>query len=505
MRAGRQSLQAHVSIAGEGLIGGLPLFAEGHEVEEKTKDSARKEIKFRHGVLAFGLLAVAMFGCVVGLGTEPQIPMVIGCAIAAGIAMYLGFRWDEVVDFMMRGILDAMEAVLILMCIGMLVGAWIVSGTVPTLIYYGLSVISPQLFLPIAFLGTLLVGIVLGSWGAAGTIGIAFMGIAAALDIPLGMAAGAIIAGAYVSEIASPLTDGPVLCAALANVSVFSLCKRFLPLVVAMCLISTGLYFLIGNSLGAGMTEAGASRVEELLFALDQSYAIGPLTLIPLFVMIVCIAVQVPAIPSFLLGVLLALVEAVVLQGAHPGVAIEAANSGVVSATGFTMLDELLSTGGIVEMLPTISIVILVMAYVGIMQHTGLIQSLVEPITSRLRSFSTLAVATVGSGAAFNILMPDQYPSIAMSSKMYGGALAKHGAAGEVWSNIVNSSAGITSVLVPWNTCSIYMVTILGVSCIEYLPFAFFCYLYPTAVAVMAVLFGRKLGWSARTSGEGAL
>ena len=259
MRAGRRSSQAHVSIAGEGLIGGLPLFAEGHEVEEKTKDSARKEIKFRHGVLAFGLLAVAMLGCVVGLGTEPQIPMVIGCAIAAGIAMYLGFRWDEVVDFMMRGILDAMEAVLILMCIGMLVGAWIVSGTVPTLIYYGLSVISPQLFLPIAFLGTLLVGIVLGSWGAAGTIGIAFMGIAAALDIPLGMAAGAIIAGAYVSEIASPLTDGPVLCAALANVSVFSLCKRFLPLVVAVCLISTGLYFLIGNSLGAGMTEAASA------------------------------------------------------------------------------------------------------------------------------------------------------------------------------------------------------------------------------------------------------
>ena len=114
--------------------------------------------------------------------------------------MYLGFSWDEVLDGMFKGILDAMEAILILMCIGMLVGTWILSGTVPTLIYYGLSVISPQLFLPVAFLGTLLVGIVLGSWGAAGTIGIAFIGIAAALDIPLGMAAGAIIAGAYVSE-----------------------------------------------------------------------------------------------------------------------------------------------------------------------------------------------------------------------------------------------------------------------------------------------------------------
>ena len=462
------------------------------------KERPRKEVKFRHGILAFGLLAVVMFGCVVGLGTEPQIPMVIGCAIAAGIALYLGFRWDEVVDAMMRGILDAMEAVLILMCIGMLVGAWIMSGTVPTLIYYGLSVISPQLFLPVAFLGTLLVDIVLGSWGAAGTIGIAFMGIAAALDIPLGMAAGAIVAGAYVSEIASPLTDGPVLCAALADVSVFALCKRFLPLVVGVCVLAVGMYFFIGTSLGADMTEAGATRVDELLYALDQSYAIGPLTLVPLVVMIICIAMQVPAIPSFLLGVALAVVEAVALQGVDLGVAIEATNSGVVSATGFEMLDTLFSTGGIVEMLPTISIVILVMAYVGILQHTGLMRSLVDPITSKLKSFGSLATATVASGAAFNVLMPDQYPSIAMSCKMYGGALEKHGTPGDVWSNIVNSSAGITSVLVPWNTCAIYMVTILGVSCVEYAPFAFFCYLYPLVVAVVAVLFGRKLKWASR-------
>ena len=186
-------------------------------------ENTKKEVKFRHGILAFGLLAVAMFGCVVGLDTEPQIPMVIGCAAAAGIALYLGNSWEEVLDGMMKGILDAMEAVLILMCIGMLVGTWILSGTVPTLIYYGLSVISPELFLAVAFLGTLLVGIVLGSWGAAGTIGIAFIGIAAALNIPLGMAAGAIIAGAYVSEIASPLTDGPVLCAAVAKVGVFNM------------------------------------------------------------------------------------------------------------------------------------------------------------------------------------------------------------------------------------------------------------------------------------------
>lgn len=465
------------------------------EIEKPDRARKKREVKFRHGILAFAGLAAVMFVCVVFLGTEPTIPMAIGCFIAGAIAMYLGFSFDEVLDASFKGILDAMEAVLILMCIGMLVGTWILSGTVPTLIYYGLSVISPQLFLPVAFLGTLVVGIALGSWGAAGTIGIAFIGIAAALDIPLGMAAGAIIGGAYVSEIASPLTDGPVLCAAVADVGVFQMCKKFLPLVLVACLVAAGLYFFIGNSLGAAAAGAGTSQVGDLLAALDDSYVISPLCLIPFAVMIVCIAMQLPAIPSFMLGAALAVIEAVFLQGASLGTAIEAANTGVVSVTGYEVLDQLFSTGGIEEMLPTIAIVILVMAYVGILQNTGLMQSLIHPITSKLKSFGSLAVTTVGSGALFNVVMPDQYPAIALSCKMYGDSFKRYGTPGDVWSNIVNSSAGITSVLVPWNTCAIYMVTILGVPCLEYLPFAFFCYLYPLLVIALSLVAARKLGW----------
>ena len=447
-----------------------------------AKARARKEARFHHGLLALGLLAAVMFGCVVGLGSEPQIPMVAGCAIAGAIAMHLGNGFEDVLDGAMKGVLDAMEAVFILMCIGMLVGTWIVSGTVPTLIYYGLGFISPELFLPVAFLGTLLVGIVLGSWGAAGTIGIAFMGIAAA----------------YVSEIASPLTDGPVLCAAVADVSVFALCKRFLPVAIAVCAVSVGLYCLIGSTLDAGAAEAGAARVDELLGALEQSYEIGPATLIPLAAMIACIVMRIPAIPSFLLGVLLAIVEAVVLQGADLGAVVAAANAGPVSETGFEALDGLLSTGGIEEMLPTVSIVILVMAYAGILEHTGLMRALIGPVVSKLESFGALSGAAVASGAVFNVLLPDQYPAIALSCKMYGGAFAARGVPGEVWGNIVNASAGIASVLVPWNTCSIYMVAVLGVACAEYAPFAFFCYLYPIAVAVVAALFGKRLGWAGK-------
>ena len=478
---------------------------------EKTK----KEAKFRHGMLAFGLLAAVMFGCVVGLGTDPQIPMLIGCVISGFIALYLGFDWEEILDAMKKGIDDSMEACLILICIGVMVAVWILSGTVPTMIYYGLEVVTPQLFLPVCFLATLVIGIVVGAWGAAGTIGLAFIGIAAALDVPLGMAAGAIVGAAYVSEIVSPLVDGPNLAAAIAEVDVFALCKRFLPLVVAVCLACAGIYAVIGFGLDASVMhgaeydemmdyipgfgleasgDAGASTAS-ILSGLEGSFNIGPVTLIPLVVMVVCIAFQVPAIPSFLAGIAVGAIEAVFYQGVDASLLLSAMVRGAESNTGAQFIDTLLSTGGINEMLETISIILLVMAYAGIMQHCGLMASMVEPIVSRLKNFVSLAGATVFSGALFNVLLPDQYPAITMSTLVYRDEYNRRGVDRAAWGNIVNSSAGITSVLVPWNTCAIYMVTILGVSCVDYMGYAFFCYLYPIVVFVVAALFGKKLGW----------
>ncbi|RDB61950.1 sodium:proton antiporter [Gordonibacter sp. 28C] len=471
----------------------------GRNLIVSAREKTEKEVKFRHGVLALGGLAVVMFGCVVGLGAEPQIPLVIGCAIAGGIALYLGRTWEDVLDAVLKGINDSMEAVLILMCIGMLVGVWIQSGTVPTMIYYGLMVVSPELFLPIAFLVTTAVGIVLGSWGAAGTIGIAFLGIAAALNIPLGMAAGAIVAGAYVSEIISPLVDGPNLAAAIADCGVFALCKRFLVPCLVTCAGCVVIYLVIGMNLSVGGSADVSAQVSSLLTALDANYNIGPVTLIPLAVMIVCIALKVPAIPSFLAAIAVGMIEACVLQGSDLSAVVEVANLGVVSTTGFAELDALLSNGGIQEMMSTISIVILVMAFGGIMQHTHLMDALVDPIVSRLRRFGQLVTATVFSGALFNVLLPDQYPAITLSTQMYSKEFRRRGVKNDVWGNIVNSSAGITSVLVPWNTCAVYMVTVLGVGCLTYAPYAFFCYLYPLFIIVLGVLFGKKLGWLPRT------
>ena len=374
-----------------------------------SEGAKTKTVKFRHGMLALGSLAAVMFACMVGLGSEPQVPMVIGCALAGGIAMYLGFSWEDVLDGMVRGITESLEAVLILMAIGMLVGVWIESGTVPTMICYGLQVVTPELFLPLSFLVTAAVGVVLGAWGAAGTIGIAFLGIAAALDVPLGMAAGTVVAGAYVSEIVSPLVDGPNLTAAISECGVFSLCKRFLVVVLVVCAGCAAVYLAMGLGLGAAgeaSAGSGSGQVDALLMSLEATYDIGPLTLIPLLAMIVCIALKVPAIPSFLVAIAIGMVEAVALQGVDLATMVEVANTGVTSATGIEDLDRLLSNGGIQSMMETISIIVLVMAYGGVLQRTGLMDSLVEPIVSKLRRFGQLVAATVLSGALYNVLLP---------------------------------------------------------------------------------------------------
>ena len=455
---------------------------------EKTK----KEAKFRHGMLAFGLLAAVMFGCVVGLGTDPQIPMLIGCVISGFIALYLGFDWEEILDAMKKGIDDSMEACLILICIGVMVAVWILSGTVPTMIYYGLEVVTPQLFLPVCFLATLVIGIVVGASGAAGTIGLAFIGICLRRSMCRSAWRRAPLWGAaYVSEIVSPLVDGPNLAAAIAEVDVFALCKRFLPLVIALCLACTGIYAVIGFGLDAS-GDAGASTAA-ILSGLEGSFNIGPVTLIPLVVMVVCIAFQVPAIPSFLAGIAVGAIEAVFYQGVDASMLLGAMVRGAESNTGAQFIDTLLSTGGINEMLETISIILLVMAYAGIMQHCGLMASMVEPIVRRLKNFVALAGATVFSGAlvqrAFARTNIQRSRCRRWSTATNTTAAAFICAA---WGNIVNSSAGITSVLVPWNTCAIYMVTILGVSCVDYMGYAFFCYLYPIVVFVVAALFGKQ-------------
>ena len=245
----------------------------------------------------------------------------------------------------------------------------------------------------------------------------------------------------------------------------------------------------------AGEVAGEISGTAALLETLETSFALGPATLLPLVVMLVCMFFRMPAIPAFLVAIVLGMIEAVLLQGCSVTDVLSAAHLGAQGSTGLAELDALLSTGGMATMMDTVSIVVLVMAFSGIVQYLHLIDEVIKRVAASLTSFAKLVGATVFSGALLNTLLPDQYPAITLSTQMYSEKFKQLNTPDTVWANIVNSSAGITSVLIPWNTCAVYMVTVLGVSCVSYAPYAFFCYLYPLLVLVIGAAFGRKLAW----------
>lgn len=216
----------------------------------------KKEVKFYHGLISLASTAVLIFIGVVVCGAEPQIPLIFSCTIASLLSLYLGFSWEEILHGMLSGIEQALEAVIILLLIGVLVGTWIASGTVPTLIYYGLKIITPKFFLITAAFTCGIVSFAIGAWGTVGTVGLAFMSIGVALGVPSPIVAGSIISGSYLGEIISPLSDATNLTAAVVGCEIFDLMKRAMPIALAGFAVAEVFYFVSACATAAVMPRA---------------------------------------------------------------------------------------------------------------------------------------------------------------------------------------------------------------------------------------------------------
>lgn len=450
-------------------------------VEEKK---ASRETKFRHALISVVVMAILMFVCIVAFGSDPQIPLVLGCTVAGIIALVIGYSWDEMLEGMIEGITQSLEAILILLLIGVLVGVWIASGTVPTMIYYGLMVINDKFFLAASMAICGLVAFVIGSWGTVGTIGIALMGIGIALGVDAPLVAGSVISGAYLGEIISPLSDATNLTAAVVGRSVFDVVKRALVPTLVATAVALVAYLVIGlASNSAGDVTSGTGP---LLENIAGTFNVSPVTLLPMLVMVVCIAVKVPAIPSMLFGALVGAVVAVFAQGVPVGDLVFIATEGFVSNTGYEMLDSLLTAGGMLSMMNTISIIIIAMAFGGLMKSTGQMEALIRPLVARLHSFGPLNATTSGMCIVSNLILPDQYLGISVPGQMFSDEYDKRAIDRTYLSTGLLGGGAVTSPLIPWNTCGIYCMSILGVGALAYAPYAFF----DIAMVVVTVVWG---------------
>ncbi|HEY8567910.1 Na+/H+ antiporter NhaC [Microbulbifer sp.] len=444
-------------------------------------------------------LSVNLFGD--GSSSGPnQLALFLAAAAAALIGLVRGQSWAELEKAMVHGISLSMNACLILLMVGTMIGAWMVSGTAPALIYYGLGLLDPHWLYPVAMVVCALVAVSIGSsWTTAGTVGIALLGVAHVMGLSLPITAGAVISGAYFGDKMSPLSDTTNLAPAMAGTDLFTHIRHMLWTTVPSFLIALVLFtWLALGTDGDGSAETIA-RSRELL---QSQFNIGWPTFLPLLVVLGLALRKVPAYPAILLGALTGALVAIVYQpealnrfageSTGPGwrataLAIwQAMSSGYVSATGDDVLDSLLSRGGMTSMVNTVWLILAAMSFGAVMEHTGLLQRLVQVLLKQVRGTGSLIATTVATALGMNIVGSDQYMAIVLPGRMFRAEFKRRGLAPQNLSRTLEDAGTMTSALVPWNTCGAFMAATLGVPTLAYAPYAFLNLINP----LMAMAYG---------------
>ncbi|MBN3520153.1 Na+/H+ antiporter NhaC [Algoriphagus lutimaris] len=445
------------------------------------------------------VLNIQVFGTD-GLSGSNQIVLILSATVAALVAIVrLGFRWETLQDGIVKSISAAMSSILILFLIGALAGTWLLSGIVPAMIYYGLKILNPTIFLFAACVVSAVVSIATGSsWTTVATVGVALLGIGKALGFEEGIIAGAIISGAYFGDKMSPLSDTTNLAPAMAGTDLFTHIRYMAKTTVPSITITLIIFIVIGFNYETVGSVEDVKAISAVI--LERFNVNGWLFIVPLVVLVMIIK-KVPAIPALLTGALLGGVFALIFQPQI--ISLIAGEDGSYAYQGFKavmmslygeisvvtsndVVNELLVTGGMAGMLNTIWLIVCAMVFGGIMEESGMLRVLAEAIIRKVHRVGSLIASTAATCVFFNITTSDQYLAILVPGRMYADVYKKRGLKPENLSRTLEDSATVTSVLVPWNTCGATQASVLGVATLTYAPFCFFNIISP----FMTILFG---------------
>lgn len=415
--------------------------------------------------------------------------------IGGGIAAIVGFFNKVSIQRMFLEIIENLKSVfipiVILVLVGALAGTWLLSGIIPAMVYYGLQVLSPTIFLPASVVITAIISIATGSsWTTSATVGIALVGIGTALGIPTGMIAGAVISGAYFGDKMSPLSDTTNLAPAMAGTDLFTHIRYMTYTTVPSIIITLVVFAIISFNL----TTTGNADISGLLHTIDNTFNITPYLFIVPFVVIVLILLKTKPLLALSIGVLLAAVFVFIFQGellsTFQGSSIHTVYNTIISdteiATDNEKLNELFSSGGIKGMLWTIFLIICAMVFGGIMDAIGALVKITNELLKIATSIFGLFASTVLSCIGLNAIASDQYLAIVIPGKMFKKAYEDKGLAPENLSRTLEDSGTVTSALIPWNTCGAYQSGVLGVGVGEYFMYAIFNWLSPIMTLIFA-------------------
>lgn len=431
-----------------------------------------------------------------------QIALVFCGMMAAAVAFKNGMSWDGIRQAAVDGVASGLVAIMILLGVGALIGTWAMSGTISSMVYFGLKLLSPDFFYATTAIICAVVGFSIGSsWTVAGTIGIGMMGIAESMHLSPAITAGAVISGAYFGDKASPLSDTANLATAAAGSNLFDHIRESLWTSVPSLLIAVVLFGSLGK---AGDFDSSAT-----LNSLQQHTVVSLWSFLPLVVVLGLAMLRFPPFVTVFIGALVGGAQAVVL--APEAVKTLAANAdlpawlamlkGVWSAlatgyqveSGDAMVDKLLSRGGMESMLNTVWLIITALAFGAIVEHAGLLQRLMDPLIRKAKSATALVASTVGTCIGANILTSDQYIAIVLPARLFRQTYIDRGYSTVLLSRAVGDSATVTSPLIPWNSCGAYMAAALGISTLGFAPYCFFNLINPVITILFTLLGVRVL------------
>lgn len=446
----------------------------------------KKQASIGHALIPIVFLMVALLCTLKLWGGDPHLAILAAAVCAGAVAMLgLGYTWAELEEGVVETIKMAMGAILILMIIGMIIGTWILAGIVPTMIYYGLQILTPSIFLVATTLICAVVSLATGSsWTTAGTVGIALVGVGGGLGMPLGLVAGAIISGAYFGDKMSPLSDTTNLAPAMAGATLFDHIRHMIFTTGPALIISLVLYGFMGMKY-AGQS-LNAEGIQVLLDGINTSFNITPILLLAPVLVIAIVIMKVPAIPGLIGGTFLGGLFAWIFQGAGMSAIIGAAHYGFESATGIEALDSLLSRGGLNGMMWTVSLILIAMTFGGILEKTGMLEVIASELLKLAKSTGSLVVATILTIIAMNLLAGDQYLAIVIPGRMFKDIYAERGLAPKNLSRVLEDAGTLTSPLIPWNSCGLFMSGTLGVATAAYAPYCFLNILNP----IISIFYG---------------
>lgn len=447
------------------------------------------------GLLAVNVLQVYGDGALDGAN---QLALLLSATVAGIIGIYNGFDFERIIEGVTKSIHSALPAIIILLLIGALAGTWLLSGVVPAMIYYGLDILNPTIFLFATCIICSIVSIATGSsWSTVATVGIALLGIGKALGIDESIIAGAIISGAYFGDKMSPLSDTTNLAPAMAGTDLITHIKYMTLTTIPSIVITLIIFLIIGFFYEAG---ASSGQVESLQLAISSKFHITPWLFIVPIVVIGLILIKVPAIPALFFGSLLGGIFAIIFQGqlvselfadasffkSSYKAVVNSMTTDVTIVTENELVNELLSSGGMKGMLNTIWLIICAMIFGGVMEITGMLKRITRSIIGLAKNDGSLIATTTASCVVFNVTASDQYLAIVVPGKMFAEEYKERKLHPKVLSRTLEDSGTVTSALIPWNTCGAYHSGVLGIATGDYFVYCFFNLISP----LMTIIFG---------------